>query len=245
MADFDSLIDLITTTVAPDSWDDVGGPGSIAPFEGGVRVNVDGVLNAIQPTQRNHELARRRKVARRTRHAVHDPWRPSELRKISLPRLEHELRVRAALGQGPSDVMEHLAGLRSIRFVFLYPDTGDIVIAGPAGAWQRNAAGIPASSAGEPVMLLDDLVTLLRNARTASGKFGCSIDPRQENLARTQAFLSASGSLRPNQTRHWVDQIRERLGFQGHYYVRAALGFARGASFGRCRLPHEADWHGA
>ncbi len=33
MADFDSLIELITTTVEPESWDDVGGPGSIAPFE--------------------------------------------------------------------------------------------------------------------------------------------------------------------------------------------------------------------
>jgi general secretion pathway protein D len=33
MADFDSLIELITSTVSPDSWDDVGGPGSIAPFE--------------------------------------------------------------------------------------------------------------------------------------------------------------------------------------------------------------------
>ncbi len=31
-ADFDSLIELITTTVAPTTWDDVGGPGSIAPF---------------------------------------------------------------------------------------------------------------------------------------------------------------------------------------------------------------------
>ena len=31
-ADFDSLIDLITTTIAPQSWDDVGGPGSIKAF---------------------------------------------------------------------------------------------------------------------------------------------------------------------------------------------------------------------
>jgi hypothetical protein len=30
--DFDSLIDMITSTVAPTSWDQVGGPGSIAPF---------------------------------------------------------------------------------------------------------------------------------------------------------------------------------------------------------------------
>ena len=32
-ADFDSLIDLITTTIAPSSWTDSGGSGSIAPFE--------------------------------------------------------------------------------------------------------------------------------------------------------------------------------------------------------------------
>jgi hypothetical protein len=30
--DYDSLIDLITSTVQPTTWDDVGGPGSIAPF---------------------------------------------------------------------------------------------------------------------------------------------------------------------------------------------------------------------
>ena len=32
-ADFDSLIDWITSTIVPDSWDEVGGPGSIAPVE--------------------------------------------------------------------------------------------------------------------------------------------------------------------------------------------------------------------
>jgi general secretion pathway protein D len=32
IADFDSLIDLITTTIDPDSWEDVGGPGTIAEF---------------------------------------------------------------------------------------------------------------------------------------------------------------------------------------------------------------------
>ena len=31
-ADYDSLIDLITSTVQPTTWDDVGGPGSISPF---------------------------------------------------------------------------------------------------------------------------------------------------------------------------------------------------------------------
>jgi len=32
MADFDTLIELITTTIEPQSWDDVGGPGAIESF---------------------------------------------------------------------------------------------------------------------------------------------------------------------------------------------------------------------
>jgi general secretion pathway protein D len=32
-ADFDSLIELITNTVSPTTWDEVGGPGTISPFE--------------------------------------------------------------------------------------------------------------------------------------------------------------------------------------------------------------------
>ena len=33
-ADFDSLIQLITTTISPNSWEEVGGPGAIQDFEG-------------------------------------------------------------------------------------------------------------------------------------------------------------------------------------------------------------------
>ena len=32
-ADFDSLIDIITSTILPESWDQVGGPGSLEPFD--------------------------------------------------------------------------------------------------------------------------------------------------------------------------------------------------------------------
>lgn len=43
-ADFDSLIDLITTTIAPTTWDEVGGPGSIAEF----RTNLSLVISQTQ-----------------------------------------------------------------------------------------------------------------------------------------------------------------------------------------------------
>ena len=48
IADFDSLIDLITTTIDPDSWDDVGGPGSIAEFATNLSL-------VISQTQEVHE----------------------------------------------------------------------------------------------------------------------------------------------------------------------------------------------
>ena len=47
-ADFDSLIELITTTIQPQSWDDVGGPGSVAPFETNLSL-------VVSQTQEVHE----------------------------------------------------------------------------------------------------------------------------------------------------------------------------------------------
>ena len=47
-ADFDTLINLITNTVSPNSWDDVGGPGAIESFEGNLSL-------VISNTQEVHE----------------------------------------------------------------------------------------------------------------------------------------------------------------------------------------------
>jgi general secretion pathway protein D len=46
--DFDSLIDLLTSTVAPTTWDTVGGPGSVAPF-------VTNLSIVVSQTQEVHE----------------------------------------------------------------------------------------------------------------------------------------------------------------------------------------------
>ncbi len=46
--DFDSLIELIKSTVKPTTWDDVGGPGSIAPFETNLSL-------VVSQTQEVHE----------------------------------------------------------------------------------------------------------------------------------------------------------------------------------------------
>ena len=43
----DTLIDLITSTIAPETWDAVGGPGAIESFPTGVYVDAKGTLKRI------------------------------------------------------------------------------------------------------------------------------------------------------------------------------------------------------
>lgn len=215
-ADFDSLIELITSTVAPDSWDEVGGEGAIAPFESGVRVDAQGVMHQIQSSGTDHWLedVRRRSAFFR---GHQDVRKASELRKVSLPRLERQIQMLWAQGRRPSEAMSTLAGLQHVEYLLVYPDTGDLVLAGPAGDWHYDQQGRAVSvAAGDPVLALDDLVVVLRNALDGNGRFGCSITPRRENLARTQAFLKSTGRrpVRPGRRNAWLDELRDQLGAQ-------------------------------
>lgn len=216
MADFDTLIDLITTTIAPTSWDAVGGPGAIDSFPTGVFVDTGGLMRRTKLAPAASDLAELR--ARALLSGDHrDARRESPLRKVSLTRLERQLQFAAARGQSPSLTMTNLAGLHKIQYVFLYPESRDVVIAGPAGAWAADREGRQCHVAsGEPVLQLDDFVVVLRNARQEGGRFTCSITPRRENLAATQAYLNeaAKSPLRPGQRDGWLAKIRSLMGKQ-------------------------------
>jgi hypothetical protein len=212
MADFDTLIDLITQTIAPTSWDTVGGPGAIDGFPGGVYVDTGGLMQRIQTADGGRALARLRQSALQT--SDNDQVdRTSPLRKVSLVRLEKELQMCRVLGHPPTEAMKMLAGIYKVRYLFVYPETGDVVIAGPAGPWAFDQEGRPANvDTGQPVLHLDDFVVLLRNAQQQGGRFTCSITPRQANLAATQAFLSKPAGSASGQSR--FEQVRDLLGKQ-------------------------------
>jgi hypothetical protein len=64
---------------------------------------------------------------------------------------------------------------------------------------------------------LDDLLVLLRRGPDAADShFGCSINPRQEALAKTQAFLASSNQnpLQPGQRKKWLGELRDTVGQQ-------------------------------
>lgn len=220
-ADFESLIELITSTVHPESWDEVGGPGAIDSFEGGVYVDAQRVLRRIVREENLPKLTELRasaSPARSTGFGDEHVRRSSNLRKVSLPRLEKQIQLRHAVGQRPTEAMQRLAGLQRVEYVFVYPEEGEIVLAGPAGDWKTNLDGQAVSAeGGRPVLHLDDLVVLLRHALGPdAAKFGCSITPTQEALARTQAYLDASSAkpLKPGQRDEWLAGLRQQLGRQ-------------------------------
>ncbi|MDB4374593.1 DUF1598 domain-containing protein [bacterium] len=209
-SDFLPLIDLITGTIQPDSWLDTGqGLGTIQAFPAGVFVNSSGVLSKIRARKANGSAEILRQAVAQTGRGILT-W-SSPLRKISLTRLERAAQLLTAQGHTLDESMRNLAGLYAITHLIFYPETGEIVIAGPAGPWEfdEHQRAINLRS-GKPILQLDDLVNCLRNANSHDGKFGCSITPRQENLVATKNFL-ASTTLTGRQ---WSEKAQSTLGEQ-------------------------------
>ncbi len=216
-ADFDTLIEMITTTVRPDTWEEVGGPGTISEFNNGVYVDASGVLQrAIRPPQAKGLAVARLDALKADGNT--NSRRASPMRKVSLTRLEKHVQLRWAAGRQPSDEMLHLAGLEKIQYVMVYPESGDLVLAGPASDWQVDDEGRAVSRAsGRPVVQLDDLVVVLRYLTAApQATFGCSINPTQEGLARTKQFAqrSAAQPLKPASRDAWLRTLRRQMGRQ-------------------------------
>ncbi|HEX7446017.1 MAG TPA: DUF1598 domain-containing protein, partial [Pirellulales bacterium] len=217
MANFGPLMSLIQETVAPDTWDDVGGPGTMKEFVQGVYVDASGVVRPALEKDAGRRLTALRHTLEQTKFSSH-VRQSSPLRKISLPKLEREIQLRLAAGRPLDEEMLVLAGLQRIQYISAYPETGDLVIAGPAGDWTLDRENrLVGTESGAPVVQLDDLVTILRHTLSSrNGEFGCSINPTEEGLAKVKAFLEASSGkpLKPGQRDKWVKQVRDQLGRQ-------------------------------
>ena len=213
-ADFTNLIELITSTVSPDSWQDTGqGLGTIQSYPSGVYVDPTGTLKKIKIDSSRFNQQRLLQLSQ-------SPWFESDesdwkvqsgLRMVSLTRLEKAAQLLAASGRPITESMQNLGGIYEVKYLMMYPESGDIVIAGPAGAWKAGPDNRPVNvDTGKPVLQLDDLVVCLRNAWDEGGKFGCSITPRKQNLAATKRFL-ATTKLKGKQ---WSAEVRNTLGKQ-------------------------------
>jgi len=213
-------------TLAQSAYAQIGGGGDTigGGATAGVAVDAEGVLRRVTADDPTGELAQQRvqeAIARLDR----DVARKSPLRKVSLTRLERMVKQRLAEGQDIDDAMRNLAGITRLQYVFCYPDSGDIVVAGPAEPWAEAPSGrMLGIESGRPVLELQDLVVALRafppGANNKKPFIYCSIDPTEEGLSRMHQFLNELGgrignpATNPGQDQFIVNGLRDRLGMQ-------------------------------
>ena len=216
-ADFQSVIDLITSTVAAPTWDTVGGQGSIMPFPNGVYVDPQGVV-AKANQRRSHRHAGHaatRRLRGRHRAMCERIPRCEKYRSCSWsgrsncgPRRENHQPRKCNFSAACSEF--NMCSCIRTREMWCWPVP--LVI----GTW-TTMAGWWERESNRPVLRLDDLVVILRHCLlTKDARFGCSITPTQASLSDVQEFVKESNKtpLKPGQRDAWLRQLREKLGKQ-------------------------------
>lgn len=181
---------------------------------GGVAIDAEGVLTVAIGKEATDKLALKRLEAVAKETLGRDLAKFSALRKVSLVKLEQAVAKRLEDKQPLTSDMQFLAGLQRIDYVFIYPETGDLVIAGPAEGFAGNSVGrVVGVTTGRPPLRLDDLIVGLRVGRR--GAIGCSIDPVPENHAKMLAAAKVnSGPATPDAIAAKYQNLTKILGNQ-------------------------------
>jgi len=157
-------------------------------FPGGILIDPDGVVSAVQVQRIDRKLEQQRLKALASAQLPSEMTRASELRKVSLGRLEQECQKLLDAGASLTTDLLHLAGLTQIQYVFVMSEFGDLVLAGPAEGFAAMQDGrVVGVETGRPVLTLDDLLVMLRLPST-NQTLGCSFDPDPGRLAATQRW---------------------------------------------------------
>lgn len=210
------LINLITQQTSPPAlWVDVDGEGgTITPNSQGVFIAAPAVLKALSQIKDDSHLQDAVRFVRNANHNT-NVRQAAKLRMVSLVRLEQHVASLLKAGKEiPADVA-NMAGLTDITYLLVYPETGDIVIAGPAADW-TTSEGRSVSVTGRPTLQLDDLVTLSRAFGDAGdGYFMCTIDPKQDQVAAVQDYVNKhADKLTRRNAAEFTRQVEQGLGLQ-------------------------------
>ena len=146
----------------------------------GVWIEQDGNVRS-RKVDADKELAAIRARARSAAQAAKN----EKLTYVSLPRLFAEARAALQSGKPVPEALRFLGGMTQVRYVLVYPEEKDLVIAGPAEPFTVNKDGLYATgrNSRRPVLQLDDLVVAMRTANDRNGRvFGCRIDPDPKSV---------------------------------------------------------------
>lgn len=217
-ANFGEILQLIMEqTSPPGQWVSIDGEGGqISLSQQGVLLTSSSVLKSLSTIKDDSNLLKMAEAYKQANHNV-DARQTSKMRMVSLTRLAAVVRSTVKQGGALPEDLQVLAGLNRIDYVFAYPETGDIVIAGPAGDWTTAVdQRVVNVDSGRPTLQLDDLVTLLRTfSRNGAGGFVCSIDPVQQQVQAVQKFVAQNQkALNPLTAAEFTSTVEQQLGLQ-------------------------------
>ena len=194
----------------------LGSPSAVAQV-GGVSIDAEGVVRAEYSRRESATLQQRRMQAYVESELPAELAPFTELRRVSLRGIEAELSRAAGLKAVPRDV-QYLYGLQRLDYIFVDPEGGDLVLAGPAEGFAPDASGrMVGLTTGRPPLRLDDLLVALRwgAEHRGQGEIGCSIDPDSGRLANLQAWLRQNSDPTPrNVSLTRFEQMARILGRQ-------------------------------
>jgi hypothetical protein len=151
---------------------------------GGVSIEADGVVRApnveARRLLREHYLKEFKPLAAELN-------QPVELRKVSLRAIEEACaKADKQNTYYLPDEIRFLAGMQRIQYIFVYPEEGDIVLAGPGEGWKIDGnANYVGVTTGRPVLRLEDLMVAFRTVHDArQGGITVSIDPTEQGRQR-------------------------------------------------------------
>jgi hypothetical protein len=183
----------------------VGNNGSV----GGVMIDTEGIVHRADTGQVN-QLRQARSNALQESKLSSDINRESPLRKISLRRLQQEILRRAKTSRELPLDMEYLAGMTRVKYIFVYPELNDIVLAGPTETMEVDMNGeYVGNTSGIPILKLCDLLVAWRlDPQQLQQGITCSMDATPDGLQRYARLIRQRNKLN-NQK---LDRIQQAIG---------------------------------
>lgn len=184
--------------------------GAVVRGVGGVAIQADGM---VTPADKSVRIQMRDALRARLSTPAGALGEAVPLRLVSLRQIDELARAvgSSSIAALPDEV-RYLGGLTRIRYVLVYPEEHDIVLAGPGEGWKVDESGnVVGAVSGRPVLHLEDLIVALRSVEASrQGGITCSIDPTPQGRERLSELLGKS----PSYSSGTLAAIRKALGPQ-------------------------------
>jgi hypothetical protein len=155
---------------------------------GGIRIDASGMVQNVSIEDRQAEVS---KVREQILGGVGAFAEAGKLRMVSLKGVQAAMLDSAKTGKPLAEEISLLGGLTRIEYVLAYPESNDIVLAGPSENWTVGIDGtLVGIESKQPVIYLEDFLVAFRSMAPDSQRtISCSIDPTAEGARNLQRVL--------------------------------------------------------